>query len=73
MEGHVQENRLKTRGKVLHDVVQVQQAGYVLLLPKPAVNLLDANFAAFYLTNFELLQGDYISLAEISKFKNLFA
>jgi hypothetical protein len=37
------------------------------------VNLLDANFAAFYLTNFELLKVDYILLAEIFKFENLFA
>ncbi len=73
MKGHVQENRLETRGKVLHDIVEVQQTGYVLLLPQPAVNLLDANFAAFYLTNFELLKVDYILLAEIFKFENLFA
>ncbi len=66
MEGHVQENRLKTRGQVLHDVVQVKQTSYVLLLTQSAVNLLDANLAAFYLTNFEILKVPNISQAEIS-------
>ena len=66
MEGHVQKNWLETRGQMLHDVVQVQETGYVLLLAQSAVNLLDVNLTAFYLTNFEILQVPNISLAEIS-------
>ena len=66
MEGHVQKYWLETRGQMLHDVVQVQETGHVLLLAQSAVNLLDVNLTAFYLTNFEILQVPNISLAEIS-------
>ena len=66
MEGHVQKNWLETRRQMLHDVVQVQETCYVLLLAQSAVNLLDVNLTAFYLTNFEILQVPNISLAEIS-------
>ena len=58
---------------MLHDVIQMEQAGYVFLLFQLAMNQLDADFAAFYLTNFEVLEVQYITLVEVFRFKNCFA